>query len=116
MNKAYMILLEIGQSIIKAVCYAEDIEKSFESDTKSISVSFLRGIGSSAGQFTYSEIFLFTSEENYVINKSRVIGFSELSTTHSVAFMDYINRTTNFSKSSEIPYFENLQLLQQTKN
>lgn len=111
--QAYMLLIDMGQQIFKAVAYGEDLQTAMNDEsTKALNVSFFRGLSTGNNQMGYYDIFLFTSEENQSIQKNRVIGVAPLSTTHSLAFMDYINRTTNFAKAKELPYFENGHLFE----
>lgn len=111
-QSAYMILFEIGSTVLKGICYGENLEKAMESDSKTINLSYFRGMATSEGRLSYYDLFLFTNEENYCISKNRVIGVSKLSSSHALAFMDFLKRTTDFAKAKELPYFENHQLFE----
>ena len=110
---AYMILIDMGAQIVKGIAYGTDLQKDMnDPNVLALDVSFFRGLQTNGQQMGYYDIFLFTSEENQSIQKNRVIGVAPLSTTHAVAFMDYLNRTTNFAKAKELPYFENNHLFE----
>lgn len=111
-NDAYMLLIDAGPNIMKGICYGENLEEEMEKDTKSLNVSYFRGLSTSDSRMAYMDIFTFTSDKNYVIPKNRVVGLSRLSSTHSLAFMDFIQKTTDFAEAKELPYFENHQLFE----
>lgn len=112
---AYTLLLDTGNSILKSVCYGDDLESKMESDSKTLEVSHFRGINTSNDRLQYYDFFVFTNDEKYCIAKNRVLGLSKLSPTHALAYMDYIKRTTDFAPNKELPYFENHSLFE-TKN
>ena len=111
--KTYCIFLDAAGTILKTIAYYKgDLTSDFEGDKKLLIFSFLRIMSTSGGVLAYGDLFQFTNEEEYGIPRDRIVGFAELSNTHSLAFMDYIKKTTDFAKAREIPYFENQSLFE----